>query len=562
MSHFIQEGPVLENQYESDRMLISYLNRVLPDDIFPEIETDLKNLGNRVISDIFEVAKDAEANEPKLINYDTWGKRIDEIRVSKSWNKLDSISAEEGMVAIGYERKYSEFSRVYQFAKLYLFNPSSAIYTCPLAMTDGGAKLTEVYGDDDLKNTVYKHITSRDPEYFWTSGQWMTERTGGSDVGTSETVARFENGEYRLYGAKWFVSAATSQSAFTLARIENEEGNTTPGSRGLSLFFLELKDKNGNLNNFTIDGLKDKLGTRSLPTAELTLNGTRAKLVGSPGGGVKKIATLFNITRIYNAVTSVAFMRRGIALAHDYSKRRKAFGKIISEQPLHIETLANMEIEFEAAFHAVFYTVSLLGKEECGKASEEEKAVLRLLTPLIKLYTARQCINVITEVIEVFGGVGYVEDSGLPTLLRDAHVLSIWEGTTNILSLDALRAIEKEKALFPFLKNIQNRLEIINHPELSDAKNKVYQAVSNIKEYVSLALKHDSDFIQAGARNFAFGLIRTFAASLMLEHAEWSLNQNEKYFKITALRWCEQYLTPFIYPDKGYRSDSKLVIFE
>jgi putative acyl-CoA dehydrogenase len=560
INEFFQDGPDLSNQYEADKLLRSYLNRIVPGHILAEIEPDLHNLGKRVVDDILEMALDAEANPPQLIPYDPWGRRIDQIKISEGWKALDRVSAEEGLIAHGYARKYGEFSRIYQFAKMYLFHPSSATYTCPLAMTDGAAKLIEIYGDEQLKNNAFRHLTSTDPTEFWTSGQWMTERTGGSDVGRTETVARYEDGKYRLYGTKWFTSATTSQMTITLARIEDEHGKVIEGSRGLSLFYLELRDQDGKLNNITIHRLKDKLGTKALPTAELSLNGSVAQLVGGEGGGVKKIASLFNITRIYNAQSAISLMRRAIALSRDYAVRRSAFGKKLAEHPLHLETLAQQEIEFQAAFQSVFYTIELLGKDECGKATEDESAVLRLLTPLIKLYTAKQGIKVISEILESFGGAGYIEDTGLPKLLRDAQVLSIWEGTTNILSLDVLRAIEREKAFVPFIKNIEKRLENISHPLLTESVEQVRMAVAKLKGFLPQAVGKGAVFIETAARSFAFSLIRTFAASLLLEHAEWSIrNENDRYFVISALRWCRKDLTPLIYPEGQHNFESKIL---
>jgi alkylation response protein AidB-like acyl-CoA dehydrogenase len=195
----------------------------------------------------------------------------------------------------------------------------------------------------------------------------MTERTGGSDVGSTSTLAQCDSGdEYRLYGLKWFTSATTSQVAMTLARIEGASG----GGAGLSVFLIELRDRNGLLRNIRVDRLKDKLGTRALPTAELTLEGTPARLVGGAGDGIRKISTLFNVTRVYNAVAAVAGMRRCVALATDYSRRRLAFGKPLIEHPLHVETLAEMQLELRAAFLLAFRVVEVLGKEECGEASE------------------------------------------------------------------------------------------------------------------------------------------------------------------------------------------------
>lgn len=558
MTGFYQDPPRLTNQYTDDRLLRDYLGRKLPPDMLAEIEPDLEQFGERVVGDIAAWGDDAERQEPQLVQYDAWGRRIDRIEVARGWRELDRISAEEGLVAIGYARQYGPLSRVYQFAKLYLFNPSSAIYSCPLAMTDGAARLIEVHGDSELRTGAYARLISRDPEQFWTSGQWMTERTGGSDVGRTETIARRDGDGYRLYGTKWFTSATTSQMAFTLARIEDAQGETTTGSRGLSLFYVETHNADGELNEIEIHRLKDKLGTRALPTAELSLRGTPAKLVGEPGRGVPNITALVNVTRIYNTICAVASMRRGIALARDYAMRREAFGRKLAEQPLHVETLAQLEVELQGGFHLAFHLVELLGKEECGAATAEETAVLRMLTPIAKLYTAKQSVAVASEVLESFGGAGYVEDTGLPKLLRDSQVLAIWEGTTNILSLDALRAIDKEDALGPTLGAIERRLLLVRHPELNELTEQVHSAVQTLRGWLPQTAACGLEGIQAGARGFAFGLARTYIASLLLEHAGWELETwSDWRGAAVAQRWCRQNLTPLTEPNARHRAASQ-----
>ncbi|MEK6624304.1 MAG: acyl-CoA dehydrogenase family protein [Bdellovibrionota bacterium] len=362
MKEFIQEGPVLaHNQFTADSLLQDYLRSQIPGAFYHDIQSDLERFGARVMGDILRMGDDADANPPVHIPFDAFGHRIDEIRVAKGWDEMARVSAEEGLVAIGYERKYGPYSRLYQMAKNYLFAPSSAYYSCPLAMTDGAAKLIENFGSEDLKAYALSHLVSRDPDHFWASGQWMTERTGGSDVGTSETLARKEGDEWRLYGVKWFTSAVTSPMAMTLARIENDRGEVIPGSKGLSLFFIKLRNEQGHYNNLEIIRLKDKLGTRALPTAELRLDGSCAVLVGEVGRGVKTIATLFNVTRIHNSLSAVASSRRLLNWAMNYATKREAFGKLLKDHPLHIQTLAELEIEFQGAFHLFFYTAKLLG---------------------------------------------------------------------------------------------------------------------------------------------------------------------------------------------------------
>jgi alkylation response protein AidB-like acyl-CoA dehydrogenase len=398
--------------------------------------------------------------------------------------------------------------------KLYLFHASSATYSCPLAMTDGAARFLEGHGDGRTRE-AFERLTSRDPSRFWTSGQWMTERTGGSDVGTTTTIARpaDEAGSYRLHGAKWFTSATTSQMAITLARIEGAPA----GGRGLSVFMIRLRDDDGLLRGIRVERLKDKLGTRALPTAELTLDGAPALLLDGEGDGVRKISSLFNVTRVYNAVAAVSGMRRALALAHDYAARRRAFGRPLRDHPLHAATLADLDARFEACFHLAFQVVELLGREESGEASEAELAALRLLTPVAKLYTAKQAVIVASEVIESFGGAGYVEDTGLPRLLRDAQVLPIWEGTTNVLSLDVWRAIERTDALAPWLQAVRAEMSGVREPALTGAAQVVLRAVDTIGAYALGATEQAER--EAGARAFAFAIARCAAASRLVAHA-------------------------------------------
>ncbi len=549
MSEFFQDPPRLGNQYDEDALLRAYLRWRLPPDMLADIEPDLQRLGHRVATDVLALAEAAESQPPKHVAYDAWGRRVDRIETSDAWHALDRISATEGIVATAYERRHGSCSRIHQMALLYLFAPSSALYSCPLAMTDGAARFLEVYGDDSTR-PVFEHLTSRDPGEFWTSGQWMTERTGGSDVGSTSTIARrTRDGGYVLHGSKWFTSATTSQVAMTLARIEGAPS----GSKGLSVFLIELRDANGQLRNIRVERLKDKLGTRALPTAELTLDGTPARLVGGEGDGVRKIATLFNITRVYNAVAAIAGMRRAIALASDYAGRRTAFGKKLVEHPLHVETMAQLQLELRASFLLAFRVTELLGKEECGTATPSELQLLRLLIPVAKLYTAKRAIAVASEALEAFGGAGYIEDTGIPRLLRDAQVLSIWEGTTNVLSLDALRAVRRSDALAAWTADVRRRLSSVNAGQFIECVGSAKEAVQRVERYAAHAEDEGSEFQEAGARAFAYAIARTEAAVLLIEFA----NSVEDHAALAAARrWCAGELAPLVNADAGHREDS------
>ncbi|HSQ04569.1 MAG TPA: acyl-CoA dehydrogenase family protein, partial [Burkholderiales bacterium] len=455
-------------------------------------------------------------NEPVFTPWDAWGRRIDRVEITTLWRAAERIAAERGIVAAAYDGAYGAEARVHQFTLAYLFAPSTDLYACPLAMTDGAARALIASGNQALIGRALPHLTTRDPAAFWTSGQWMTEAIGGSDVGLAETLARQESGTWRLYGRKWFASAIHSQVALTLAR---PEGNP-PGGKGLALFYVETRTRDGEPNGIRIEQLKGKLGTRKVPTAQITLDGASAQLVCGTTDGVRNIAPVLNVTRIWNSVTACALMRRGLALARDYASRRVAFGAPLAEQPLHLDTLAGLQAEFEAAFHLSMFAVELLGRAEDMRASEEQLALLRILVPVAKLTTARQAVAVLAEIIEAFGGIGYVEETGLPALLRDAHVLPIWEGTTNVLALDALRAVHEARGLNTLVREVRFMLQGVKEPGLLQLSARVERVLERSETWFGQA---SAEQTQAGARRFALTLGRTVALALLARQAQWAL---------------------------------------
>ena len=526
---FVQTPPELGNQYTADRALRSYLARVLHADLLAEIEPGLTAMGELAGGELYRFQLADRLNEPVLTQWDAWGNRVDHIEVSPLWRVAERIAAEQGLVATAYERQHGQYSRVHQFALAYLFTPSTDLYSCPLAMTDGAARALIAAGNQALIERAVPHLTSRDPREFWTSGQWMTEAAGGSDVGLTETVARQENGRWRLYGRKWFTSAAASQMALTLAR----PGGNPPGGKGLALFYLETRDAQGRLNRILVNRLKDKLGTRKVPTAEIMLDGMLAELVAGTGDGVKNIAPMLNVTRTWNSVAACALARRGLALARDYAGKRVAFGAPLAEKPLHVDTLAGLEAEFLGALQLTFFVAELMGREEAGRASAEQKSLLRLLTPVAKLLSGRQAVQIVSEAIESFGGAGYVEDTGLPLLLRDAQVLPIWEGTTNVLSLETLRSLEAVGGLAVLKREMGVWLRGVREPDLVKISAQVERAVEQAESWLAQA---QGDALEAGARRFAMTLGRAAELALLAQHAQWSLEEEKDHRALAAAR--------------------------
>jgi alkylation response protein AidB-like acyl-CoA dehydrogenase len=528
---FIQSPPRLGNQFDDDAFLRSYLRRLLPREVLAAVTPELRELGRLAGGELYELQLADRANEPVLTQWDAWGNRIDDIVVTPLWRRAAQLAAEFGLVAIPYERAHGRYSRIHQFVAVYLFHPSTDVYTCPLAMTDGAARTLTVSGNAVLIDRAVPRLTSRDPANAWTSGQWMTESTGGSDVGTTLTSARRdEDGAWRLYGKKWFTSAITSQMALTLAR---PEGNG-PGGSGLAMFYVETRDTNGRLNHIRVERLKDKLGTRKVPTAELMLEGARAELVGEARNGTRAIEPMLVVTRAWNSVTSVAFMRRAVALAKAYARERRAFGAALADLPLHVDTLAELEVQTRAAFLLAFELVALMGRQETNELEGDEAALLRLLTPISKQLTAKQAVACVSEAIEAFGGAGYIEDTGVPMLLRDTQVLPIWEGTTNVLALDAVL----RSGLGAGIRALRARISQVNaglrDSTLATLGSQALALVERTEGW--LGAHSDAARVQAGARGVAMTLGRALQLALLCEHAQWSLDEENDAGAVAVAR--------------------------
>ena len=504
---FVQAGPELANQYSDDRILRAYLARVVPASMRAEIGTDLEALGAHA-AQAWRAARSRESVEPTLTQWDAWGNRIDRIEITPVWREGAALTTRYGFVAAGHDSRFSEFARIDQFVRVYLYHVASEFYTCPLAMSDGAATALKGSANEALIQRALPHLLARDPSQLWLSGQWMTETGGGSDVSATETAAhRGSDGRWHLRGRKWFTSAVVGEMALTLARPDVDT-HSREGADALALFYVETRTPDGRWNGIRIDRLKDKLGTRELPTAEIHLEDTLAEPVGELAHGVRLIAPMLNVTRTWNTICALATMRRCLALATDYARRREAFGRPLIEQPLHAATLASMHAEFAAAFELGFFVAGLLGRVECNVADDDERALLRLLTPLAKLWTGKLAVRIASEACEAFGGAGYIENTGMPLLLRDAQVYPIWEGTTNVLALDALRVLAKT-GVDPLRIGIQNLLRAAPaHSGAIDAA--LATAARWLHEHTG-----DRDTLEAGARGLALTLARTFAAALL-----------------------------------------------
>ncbi|KAG0377340.1 hypothetical protein BGX24_006288 [Mortierella sp. AD032] len=564
---FKQEVPQEQNTFLEDPVMVSILERYLPAKVLDEISPDLIQICDWANTEGAALTARMEEDQPRLRQYDSWCRRVDELLVTEAWKKQKEIAAREGVVAIAYERKYGEYSRIYQMAKLMLWTSGAGLYSCPIAMTDGCARVIELNGTQEMKDNVYSRLISRDPKTFITSGQWMTERPGGSDVGRTETQAVWDEQRkcWSISGFKWFSSATDADVTMLLARTHDPSPSATPnsmrdGSKGLSLYLANVRDEQGKLNGVRIHRLKDKVGTKALPTAELELDGMIAQQVGENYRGVKNISAILNITRVYCGMGCTAAMQRFILGVKEYARRREVFGALLKDQPLHLATIANMELQYRATSQFTFYCIAMLGRIETldnnlPQVKNQDIPLLRLLTPILKVWSAKNAFAMSQEAMECFGGQGYMEETGLGRAMRDVLVNTIWEGTTNVLSLDVLRVMAETggDALELYADSIRGILASLEgQPEWVKSVKSIEESLSLIsRHFVTYATLETRNLLEASARGLTFAMADVISGALLCQHAAWSaakakanpansiITSEAIIDRISAQRWCE-----------------------
>jgi acyl-CoA dehydrogenase len=337
---------------------------------------------------------------------------------------------------------------VAKYAFQYLFVQGEFGLMCPISVTDTSIHLIRKFGSNSLQDYLLPRMLSADLSTMWKGTQFMTEKAGGSDVGAIETIARQQDGVWRLYGEKWFCSHTDADVALMLARPEGAPA----GTRGLALFALPRHTRDGARNAYRIVRLKDKLGTKSMASGEIRLEGAEAYLVGQPDAGLKQMMEQVNLSRLSHGVRAAAMMRRCVNEALAAARGRTAFGQTVADFPLMRRQLMKLLVPAEQALSMALCTADALGR---GATTE-----LRILTGLLKLRACRDNAVVATGAMEARGGNGYIEDWVNPRLIRDAQVGLLWEGTSNINALDVInRAVGKTSAHLALQSMLRGRLE-------------------------------------------------------------------------------------------------------
>ncbi len=414
-----------------DQGLRDLLAIYLPEQIREQLTPHFQRLGRLAGGRLDELARAADRHPPVLHPRDRFGRDQDWIEYHPAYREMEQIAfADFQFHAMSHRSGVLGMDRplppVAKYAFQYLFVQAEFGLMCPISVTDTSIHLIRTFGSNALQDYLLPRMLAADLSTLWKGTQFMTEKAGGSDVGAVETIARNKAGVWRLYGEKWFCSHTDADVALILARPEN----APPGTSGLALFALPRRIRDGARNAYRIVRLKDKLGTRSMASGEIRLDGAEAYLVGQPGQGLKQMMQQVNLSRLSHGVRAAAMMRRCVNEALAAARGRTAFGRTVADFPLMRRQLMKMLVPAEQAL-----SVALCTADALGRGARQE---LRILTGLLKLRACRDNVIVATAAMEARGGNGYIEDWVNPRLIRDAQVGLLWEGTSNINALDVI----------------------------------------------------------------------------------------------------------------------------
>ena len=447
------------NFYRTDPSLADLLQIHLSEKLFKHIAPHLDRLRGLVGGRLDECGRIADRHGPVLHPRDKFGRDVQSIEYHPAYRELENAAfGEFGIHAMSHRKGILGWSETYpvtaKHAFTFLFNQCEFGMGCPINVTDGAAKLLSRFGDDALKAKYLDGLTQTDMSKLTQGGQFMTEKEGGSDVGSLTSRAVQEGDHWGLYGDKWFCSNADAKVVMLLARPDG----AGPGTRGVGLFLMPRFLDDGSQNHYRIVRLKDKLGTRSMASGEIKLEGAIAYSVGRLDRGFVQMAEMVNSSRLSNGVKSTALMRRAWHDAMAVARGRIVFGQRISDLPLARRQLMKIMLAVEQGLSMSFITADALDRAEGG--SQDAAALLRILTPTLKFRATRDARKVCGDAMEMRGGVGYIEEFVTPRLLRDAHLGSIWEGTGNIVALDALtRAVGRHGAESALGADLHARLD-------------------------------------------------------------------------------------------------------
>lgn len=483
--------------FAADPDLRALLPLYLPADLFNHLLPHLERMGALAGGVLDELANVADHAPPALSHRTRTGLDGQRIHKHPAYVELERVAFSEfGLAAashrggvLGWDKPMPPAAK---YALTYLFVQAEFGLCCPLSMTDSLTRTLRKFGDPALVDRFLPNLTTQVFDDLYQGAMFMTEQGAGSDVAATATRAIRDNsaeGGWRLVGDKWFCSNPDAALAMVLARVEEADGTAVDGIKGVSLFLLPRTLADGSANHYRIIRLKDKLGTRSMASGEIRLEGAHAHLVGELGRGFVQMADMINNSRLSNGVRAAGLMRRALTEGQFIARERRAFGKRLADMPLMRRQLLKLTLPTEQARTMVFQTAEALRRADAGEA--DAYPLMRILTPLIKFRACRDARKVTGDAMEIRGGCGYIEEWSDPRLVRDAHLGSIWEGTSNIVALDVLRAIRREGSLPVLQAHLSGLLH--DTPLQAQARDVFAAAIANAAALAARAAEAGAD---------------------------------------------------------------------
>lgn len=498
-----------QNLYVADLDLRGLLGLYLEPALLQHLEPHLHRLGALAGGEMDQLAAAADRNQPELQVRTRQGHDCSVIVKNPAYVALERYGFSEfGLAAASHAPGvlgwHAPLPPVAKYTLFYLFTQAEFGLTCPINMTDSLTRTLKKYGRPELVERYFSGLTSLDFDNYLQGAMFMTEQGAGSDIARTATVARRDGQDWALYGDKWFCSNASADLAMVLARPDD----APQGMAGVSLFLMPRVRRDGQLNSYRIVRLKDKMGTRSMASGEIRLEGAEAYLIGEVGRGFQQMAEMVNSSRLSNGIRSGALMRRSLSEARYVAQHRHAFGRRLADLPLMRRQLDKMALLTEQARSFGFQTAQALQRADGGDA--QARRLVRIMTPLIKFRACRDARTVTADGMEVRGGCGYIEEWSEARLVRESMLGSIWEGTSNIVALDVLRAIQREESLPALAEHLRGLLQCVTDGTAKQAVSKRLEAALRFAGETAAA-KQD-----ALARETASMLYHTACAAIFL----------------------------------------------
>ena len=477
---------------------------------------------------------DAQANytdryaPPALETYDRDGDVVNRIVTNPWYEEQHRELYRRGIIGLPYSEGAPH---LLTFTMSYVLSQADISLACPVTLTGSVAYVLASYAPDAVRQRHLYDVVRRDG-LAKTGGTWATEQHGGSDVGATATRAVRQDNHFTLHGLKWFASNANSGLAVATARPDG----APPGSSGLGLYLVPSHLDDCRANHYRIRRLKDKLGTRGLPTGEIDLLGAEAVEIAPPPHGFKLMMEALEYSRVHNAVGSAGMQRRALCEALAWAKSRHAFGHVIAEYPMVQDELLRMRVEFEAGALLAFEAAIVFDE---ARKDPEHCTWLRLVTALAKYLSAEYAITACRAALELIGGNGYTSDYPVARLLRDAQVLTIWEGPANIQALELLRLLSRQQEGRELYQLRLNTIAEAIPAPLDRLRIALGKRSRDDGEAIAITL-HDPQSSQRLARRLLHRLSQTLAFALLCEAASNAHQKGDEGQAHSAWRYHEQ----------------------